>query len=38
VIYFLADPAQTNHVELLLFADNRLQGEPRYRFPFGAVK
>lgn len=38
VIYFLADPAQTNHVELLLFADTQLQGEPRYRFPFGVAK
>mgnify|MGYP001275711626 CR=1 FL=1 len=37
-IYFLADPSRTDHVELLLFADPALQGEPRYRFPFTVEK
>lgn len=34
VIYFLADPSRTDRVELLLYPDAAMQGEPRYRFPF----
>ena len=35
VIYFLADPTLMKRFELLLYADEQLSGEPRYRFPFG---
>lgn len=34
VIYFLVDLTRTDRAELLLYPDARLEGEPRYRFPF----
>lgn len=34
VIYFIVDLTRTDRAELLLYPDARMEGEPRYRFPF----
>lgn len=38
VIYFIVDLTRTERTELLLFPDSRMQGEPRFRFPFSIEK
>lgn len=38
VIYFIADLTLANRAELLLYPGSRVQGEPRYRFPFSIEK
>lgn len=38
VIYFIADLTRTDRAELLLYPGSRMQGEPRYRFPFTIEK
>ncbi|MCM2263921.1 MAG: hypothetical protein NDI73_01895 [Desulfuromonadales bacterium] len=38
VIYFIADLTRTDRAELLLYPAPRIQGEPRYRFPFSIEK
>lgn len=34
VIYFIADLTRTDRAELLLYPSTRMEGAPRYRFPF----
>ena len=38
VVYFTVDPLRVGRVELLVFPDAELSGEPRYRFPFAVEK
>jgi len=38
VIYFVADLTRMSGFELLLFADDKTQGAPLYRFPFAVEK
>jgi len=38
VVYFIVDLTRTDRAELLLYPDPRMQGEPRYRFPFNVEK
>lgn len=37
-VYFIADLTRLDRVELLIYPEADLQGEPRYRFPFAVEK